>query len=211
METGGRHVDRVADLEGGVRTILREAGTYYSLGTTLRAPPPRRPEGYSIELLSTRPGVAIQVRRHLVPRNGGDAAKEAVEAVALFGAAASGLPVELRLGEASRRPGLPPRREVVFEVRIPIASLELEEKAGAHDADVELTFLCVDTTGDTSDPVTFEAHLRVPDGEWESAREATWPWGGKLVVRSGSQRVTVTVRDLRSDRIGTAEAEGRFD
>lgn len=142
-----------------------------------------------------------------MPREPADAAREASEALVLFGGAPSGLPVELRIGKGTRRSGfLRARGEVAFEVRIPIASLEFEERKGAHEADVELTFVSVDLKGDVSPPMTMKAPLRVPDGDWEKARQATWPYDGKFIARPDTRRFTVTVRDVRSNRVGTAEA-----
>lgn len=202
----------MSELSKGVRRILREAGGSYSLGATV-SDPPKSADGFRVELVSRRPGVVIHVRPHAVPRPAGERAREAAEAVTLFGGGDGGeveLPVELRLHGDERSRG-PRRREVGFEVRIPISALELEEKAGARQADVELIFLAVDGAGDVSDPVTRTARLRVPGKEWEAARTATWPWGGKLVVRPDTRRLTVTVRDIRSNRLGTAEADRRID
>ena len=199
----------MSELSKGVRRILREAGGFYSLGATV-SDPPKSADGFRVELVSRRPGVVIHVRPHAVPRPEGERAREAAEAVTLFGEGEVELPVELRLRGDERSRGHW-RREVGFEVRIPIWALELEEKGGTRQADVELIFLAVDGAGDVSDPVTRTARLRVPGKEWEAARTATWPWGGKLVVRPDTRRLTVTVRDIRSNRVGSAEADRRID
>ncbi len=194
----------------GVALIRRAAGTYYSLGATPTAPA-RNADGYKVELVSKRPGVTIHLRKHVVPREAADPAREMAEASVLFGASASDLRVELQLGDGRKHASLLPRRDVVFVVRIPIASLEFEEKKGVREADVELTFITVDAKGDCSEPVVLKAPLRVPDKDWEIARQAVWPYEGKFVSRSGAERFTVTVRDVRSNRIGTADASAKLD
>lgn len=209
-QTGGLHIDHRNDLSVGVGLIRRAAGTYYSLGATPAAPA-RNADGYEVELVSKRPGVTIHLRRHVVPRDAADPAREMAEAAVLFGASASDLPVELRLGDAKKRSSLLRRRDVVFVVRIPIASLEFEEKKGVREAGVELTFITVDGKGDCSEPAVFAAPLRVPDEDWELARQAVWPYEGTFVSRPGAERFTVTVRDVRSNRIGTAVAAARLD
>lgn len=193
----------------GIGLIRRSAGTYYSLGATPVAAA-RNADGYKVELVSKRPGVTIHLRKHVVPRDAGDPGCEAAEASVYFGASASGLKVALHLGDAKRRGSLLPRRDVVFEVRIPIASLEFEEKRGVREADVELTFISMDGKGDASDPIVMKAPLRVPDKDWEEARQAEWPYEGKFVSRPGAERFTVTVRDVRSNRAGTAEASAEL-
>jgi hypothetical protein len=210
-ETGGLHIDRLNDLIPGIETIHRAAGTYYSLGATLEATR-RKTDGNRVELVCRRPGVKLHLRRRVVAREASDAAFEATEASLLFGATGSALPLEFRLGDGKRSGRLlAPKREIVFVIRIPIASLELEEKNGAREADVEMTFASVDARGDVSAPVVIKAPLRIPEAEWEQARAAIWPYEGRLVSRPGEQRYVVTVRDVRSNRLGTAEVTGRFD
>jgi hypothetical protein len=165
-----------------------------------------------VELVCNRPGVKIHLRRRVVAREAADAALEMTESSLLFGARDSGLPLEFRLGDGKRGGRLlASRREIVFEVRIPIASLEVEEKHGVREADIEMTFVSVDAKGDVSKPVVIKAPLRISDAEWERARAAVWPCEGRLVSRPGEQRYVVTVRDVRSNRLGTAEVTGRFD
>lgn len=177
----------------------------------MTVPPRRRDEGYKIELVSKRPGVTIHLRERVVPREDADPAKELAEAAIVFGATSQDLPVQLELGDTKKHASLPSRRDVDFEVRIPIASLEFEEKDGVRQADVELTFLTLDGAGDTSDPIVLKAPLRVPDQDWERARHAVWPYTGHFVSRKGDERFTVTVRDVRSNRLGTAEALAKLD
>lgn len=165
-----------------------------------------------MELVSTRPGVKIQLRKRFVARDETDDAAETTESSLLFGARESALPVEIKLGKGQHAGWfLAPRREIDYEVRIPIASLELEERDGVRLADVEITFAAVDQKGDLSKPVVVKAPLRIPDARWEEARKAVWPCDGTLVSRPGQQRYVITVRDVRSNRIGTAEVNGRFD
>lgn len=152
----------------------------------------------------------MALRQHVVPRDGGDDARERAEAFALFGTAPSDLPIELKVGEGTRRGGLLSRRDVPFVVRIPIAELEFEEKPGTHEADVEMTFISIDAKGDASEPRVLKAPLRVPDADWEKAREATWPYEGTFISRPGDMQVTVTVRDVRSNRLGTAVAAAQL-
>jgi len=165
-----------------------------------------------VEVASTRPGVKVQLRKRFVARDETDAAAEATESSLLFGARVSDLPVEIKLGEGKHGGWfLASRREIDYEVRIPIASLELEEKDGVRKADIEITFAAVDEKGDVSKPVVVKAPLRIPDARWEEARKAVWPCDGKLRSRPGRQRYVVTVRDVRSNRLGAAEVTARFD
>jgi hypothetical protein len=194
-----------------VKALRRAAGTYYSFGATLKSPPRSAKSGYRVELVSKRPGVTIHLREHVVPREAGDEARERAEAFALFGTAPSDLAIALKIGEVKKRPSLLSRRDVSFVVRIPIGSLEFEERKGVREADVELTFISIDEKGDTSEPTITKVPLRVPEADWENAKQATWSYDGTFVSRPGALRFTVTLRDVRSNRLGTAEAAAQLD
>lgn len=135
-----------------------------------------------------RKSVEIHLRERVVPREAGDAAHEAAEAFSLFSAGPTDLPVEIRLGGSTKQRGtLLSRREVAFEIRVPVASLEFATAGDVREAELEITFITIDARGDVSPPVVVSAPVRIPERSWGRMRTETWSHDGKFVTRPGAQ------------------------
>ncbi len=137
--------------------------------------------------------------------------REEREAALLLGARSDELHVELSLGpvEAADASGIGP--VVRGRVRVPLGELVFEERGGHFEASIELTFVAMSASGARSDPRSVRVPLRIPKSQWETARGGVWTYEARLAAAGGSRRYVVTLRDLASNRVGSAEASARVE
>lgn len=192
-------------LSPGIEKIVRESETYYTLGATLETPP-KGNDGYRIELVSARKDLEIRIRRRFVPRTEEDAARKENDSALLFGVRSADLPVSFVLGPAAPKKFLSRERTIPFDVRVRIDQLAFEESGDTVEAAVELTFSSARPDGAKSDPFSIRVPLWADLSEWKKKVPGVWTHSGQFLAQKGDLRFVVTVRDLKSGRIGSAEA-----
>ncbi len=125
-------------------------------------------------------------------------------------ARSSDLPVELFVG--TPEPGeTASGRRVSFSVRIPVVEMEFEERGEDVEALLELTFVSTDVGGARSEPQTIRVPVRMTRVAWGGAMRGVWTYKATLLSEKGDLRFVVTARDLKTNRIGSAEVSARVD
>jgi len=166
--------------------------------------------GYRIELVSRRTDLEIRLRHRFVPRSPEDVAREESVSGLLGEARAAGLPVQL-FAAAPQPAEDASKRLVSFAVRLPVAEMAFEDRGDEVEAILELTFVAEASGGTRSRAETIRVPVRIRKTEWGSAPSGIWTHRTTFVSDRGILRFTVTARDVKSNRLGSAETSVRVE
>jgi VWFA-related protein len=206
-ETGGQIYENRNTFKGAVDQIVREAGSFYSLGVTLSSLPKK--EEHRVEVTTRRPGVVVRTRRSFVPKAAGQAVLDRTEMALVTPDVQGDFPVEVVVGPAkSAGSG---RRLSPFEVRVPVSALSFRDVAGRKEAEIDFSFAAVEDNGDRSTPVVQRRRISIDPAAWNPEKSPFYALTGEAKSRTGNQRFVAAVRDVTTNRIGIGSASVRIE
>jgi VWFA-related protein len=191
-KTGGVAIINTNVVTPRLERIARDFNTYYSLGYT----PPHYGDGryYKID-------VKVKNRRDLQVRHREGYRDKSTEARMTDGTlAALNFPFEENPLAVALEFGKPRPRDdgfflVPVMVRIPIGKLALIPHEKSDDARVRLFIAAMDSNGGTSDVQQAPVPISIPKADVTTAQGKSYVYSVTLLMRGGSQRVAVGVRD----------------
>jgi len=191
-KTGGVAIINTNVITPRLERIARDFNTYYSLGYT----PPHYGDGryYKID-------VKVKNRKDLQVRHREGYRDKSTEARMNDGTlAALNFPFEENPLAVALEFGKPRPRDdgfflVPVLVRIPIGKLALIPHEKSDDARVRLFIAALDSNGGTSDVQQAPVPISIPKADVAAAQGKFYVYSVTLLMRGGSQRVAVGVRD----------------
>lgn len=192
--TGGRVVRDGRSLDSELARMAVELGSYYSLGYR---PPPSSLDGFhTIDVRVQREGAIIRHRHGHQGLAGVARMVDRVVAAAMAGVTDNALGVEVDIEAHEPRPD--GKMMVPVVIRIPLGELALIPAVDRHTAQISVFTLVRDDRGGLSELSERSYPLAIRNDEMSRAvgQDAEFVLG--LVVRDGSHRVAVGVRDDRS-------------
>jgi VWFA-related protein len=191
--TGGLAIVNSNRATPGLEKVARDFDTYYSLGFS----PAHAASGRYYDVK-----VRVKGRRDLVVRHREGYRDKTIEsrmadgtvAALHFASSSNPLGANLRIGDPRRQEE--GRHYVVpVDVEIPIGSLVLVPGEGTHESRVRLFIAAIDDQGDSSPVQQVTVPISIPNAEVEQARGQVFRYSVPLLMRSGSHRVAVGLRD----------------
>ena len=191
--TGGQAILNTNRVLPGLQKVARDFDTYYSLGFSPTHAANGRYHGLEVR---------VKGRRDLVVRHREGYRDKSIEArmtdgtvAALhFDTASNGrLGANLRFAEAQPQGNRLYR--VGVDVEVPIGSLVLVPRGETHEARLRLFVAALDEEGDASPVQQVMVPISIPNDEVERARGQLYRYSLPLVMRGGTHRVAVGLRD----------------
>lgn len=210
VETGGSAFVNGNDFRAGLDQFARELDSYYLLGYPL--PGPRRKPLHTVEVeLVNRRGCRLSYRQRFVERSLPALVEDRVLAALSFDPNENPLGISATSG--TPRKGTSKTWDLPVRIGVPIGKLALLPEGDQMVGQVTAYYVTRD--GDNRQSALHKADHRVavPRGEYESARRRSWPITATLVVRPGSYRIAVGVREELTGVAGYATLvlpEGAF-
>jgi len=189
--TGGTAIINTNSPAKGLEVIAEDFRSYYSLGYS----PARGGDGryHRIE-------VKTKNREHVVRHR--DGYRDRTVAARMADGVMSALNFDIDsnpLGLLIERGNEQPRDDghfiVPISVRIPIGKLVLLPQGERYVARVRLYFAALDEKGGTSEVQEVRLPIEVEPGRLEEARRGSWRYDVPLMMRRGSQKLAVGLRD----------------
>jgi len=200
-ETGGSAFVNGGDFKAGLDRFSRGLDSYYLLGYPL----PRGGRGpvHTVEVeLVNRKGCRLDYRQRFVEKSLPALVEDRVLAALSFDAAEN--PLGIAASAGAWKSGASKTRELPVRIGIPIGRLALLPEGDAMVGQVTAYYVTRGKDGKQSPLLTANHRVAVPRGDYESARGKSWPINATLVVRPGSYRISVAVRDVLTGTAGYA-------
>jgi VWFA-related protein len=190
--TGGQAILNTNRVLPGLERVARDFDTYYSLGFS----PAHAANGryHSLE-------VRVKGRRDLVVRHREGYRDKSIEArmtdgtVAALHFSAESNPLSARLRFAGAEAQANRLYRVGVDVEVPIGQLVLVPRGETHEARLRLFVAALDSEGDASPVQQVMVPISIPNAEVEAARGQVYRYSLPLVMRGGTHRVAVGLRD----------------
>jgi VWFA-related protein len=189
--TGGRAILNSNRILPQLEAIGEDFGTYYSLGYT----PSHGGDGryHRIEVKMKRKGLRASHREGYRDKPVETRMADATVAALTFGFETNPLEIEIQTGRAQARDdGF---YLVPLVVRVPIGKLVLVPRGTVHEARLRVFVAAMDGEGNTSEVQRLPVPIRIPAADVEAALSQYYAYSVQLVMRRGSQRAAVGVRD----------------
>lgn len=200
-ETGGASFANGGDFRAGLDRFSRELDSWYLLGYPL----PRGGRGplhtVAVELVN-RPGCRLAYRERFVERSMPALFEDRVLAALSFGPAENALGIAASAGTPKKGAGK--TWELPVRVVLPIGRLALLPEGDELVGTVTASYVTRGKDGKQSSLLKADHRVAVPKGEYEAARGKVWPITATLVVKPGSYRISVGVRELLTGAAGYA-------
>ncbi|MCP4660132.1 MAG: hypothetical protein GY856_32420 [bacterium] len=189
-ETGGRYGLGTSASETALQGILTDFDNHYSLGYVAE---PGDAEPRSIVVKLRRPGLQLRYRSRFRDKTAVERAAEQTQAALWIDALANPLEVTPETG------AIEPREDghfvVPLLVKVPLGKLVLVPGQTEHRGEVSMFVAVRDEKGRSSGVNRHLCPIRLPNAELLTAMGRTAACGVHLLVRSGFQRIAVSVFD----------------
>jgi VWFA-related protein len=200
-ETGGSAFVNGGDFKAGLDRLSRELDSYYLLGYPL--PRGGRDPVHTVKVeIVNRKGCRLDYRQRFVEKSLPALVEDRVLAALSFDAAENLLGIAASAGPWKK--GGSKTRELPVRIRVPIGMLALLPEGDEMVAKVTAYYVTRGPDGKQSALLKADHRVAVPRGQYESARGKSWPVNATLVVRPGSYRISVAVRDVLTGTAGYA-------
>lgn len=200
-ETGGSAFVNGGDFGAGFDRFARELDSYYLLGYPLPVRGLKPLHTVEVRLVN-RPGCHLSYRQRFVERSLPALVEDRVLAALSFDPTENPLGISASMGNAKE--GASKTWDLPVRILVPIGKLALlpegDEMVG------RVTAYYVTRGADDRQSAVHQADHRVavPRGEYGSARGKSWPITATLVVKPGSYRIAVGVREQLTGVAGYA-------
>ena len=191
-DTGGLAALNTNNIDGALDRVAEDFENFYSLGYM---PVHARPGEYHKIEVKVKEGRGLNVRHRTGYRDKMPSTKvyEGTLATLLYGAEQNPLEVRLVFGQprtsAKGKPIMP------VEVKIPIGKLALLPRETIHQGRVQVAVGVIDADGGLSAVEQQEIPVNIPDADLETARQQVFTYAAELLMKPGSHRIAVGVRD----------------
>ncbi len=203
-ETGGSAFVNGGDFKAGLDRFSRELDSYYLLGYPL--PRGGRNPVHTVEVeLVNRKGCRLDYRQRFVEKSLPALVEDRVLAALSFDATENLLGIAASAG--AWRKGASKTRELPVRISVPIGKLALLPEGDEMVGRVTAYYVTRGSDGKQSALLKADHRVAVARKEYESVRARTWPITATLVVRPGSYRISVAVRDALTGSAGYATLE----
>jgi VWFA-related protein len=200
-ETGGSAFVNGGDFKAGLERFSRELDSYYLVGYPLPRGGRSAVHTVGVELVN-RKGCRLDYRRRFVEQSLPALIEDRVLAALSFDAAENLLGIAASAGAWKK--GASKTRELPVRISVPIGKLALLPEGDEMVGKATAYYVTRGPDGKQSALLKAEHRVAVPKGEYESARGKTWPITATLVVKPGSYRISVAVRDALTGTAGYA-------
>ena len=190
-KTGGKAILNTNDVGPALKNVAQDFRTYYSLGYL----PAHAGDGrfHRIEVRVKRKGAKVRYREGYRDKSTLERMVDGTTATLKHGLERNPIGVVLSFGKAS--PGDMGHYVVPVFVDVPLGNIVLLPRSELHAGKVSLYFAALDDEGRAAEVQTVNVPIRIPSDEILSAREQSYRYEVKLLLRAGQQRLAVGVRD----------------
>ena len=190
-DTGGIAAFSTNNIDGALQNMAGDFQSYYSLGYE----PIHGGDGryHDIEIKVKRRGLKVRHRTGYRDKSAETQINEGTLAVLMHGLGKN--PLEVQLSVANGRLQEDNRYLVPFEVRIPLGKLALIPQASIHRANLRVSVAVIDGKGRLSPIEQTPVPIEIPDAGITTAKTQYYVYAAELLMRPGSQKVAVGVRD----------------
>lgn len=195
FETGGQPLidsSRINSLE----RVVADTRSYYWLGFTPEWQGDDEVHDLKVEVL--KPGLRVRTRESYQDLSRTREVDYMVESALLFGEMPWSAPLQVEIGEASRRKG---RRVLPLQVQVPLDQVTVLPQGGAYVAEVELRIMALDKAGHTSDVDVIPFEIRGGAAPKPGQRMVQ---SVEVEMRKGTEGLLVALHDPLSGNVFTA-------
>ncbi len=189
--TGGRAILNQNDVGPALTQASQDLYTYYSLGYRPVHPGDGRYHG--IEVKVRRKGVDVRHRQGYRDRSAAQRMIDGTKSALLYGEANNR--IGAKLTALPTQSGEDGRFLVPVEVHIPIGRVTLVPSGGRHLGRLRVFVGVLDDKGRQSPIEGTPLLLEIPDEDLPTATQQSWIHQVQLMMRPGSQRITVGILD----------------
>ena len=193
-ETGGLSILNTNDVGPGLDRVAKDFDTYYSLGYSPSHVGDGRLYRIDVELKNKPKGWDVRHREAYRDKSVYARMADITNSTLLYGYYQNPMDVAVKVGSASPADKRG-QYHVDLQVEIPMAKVVMVPQQKFHVGRLKLFFSAMDEDGDTSDVAEVPLQLRIPNEEIDRARQASYRYSTRLLMRSGGHRIAVGVRD----------------
>ncbi|MGE0640990.1 MAG: VWA domain-containing protein [Thermoanaerobaculia bacterium] len=197
-QTGGKAIYNTNDPAKGLMTVADDFKSYYSLGYS----PSHSVDGryYKIEVRTKRKDLVVRHREGYRDKTTQSRMSDGVVSALFYDVESNGMGITVQRGREERRDD--GHYLVPIEIRIPIGSLTLIPREQTSEAKLRVFFAAMDSDGGMSPVQESLVPISIPQAEVEQAVKQVYVYTLSMVMRKGSQKLAVGVRD----EVGAAQA-----
>jgi VWFA-related protein len=200
-QTGGRALINTNDVTDGLRKIGRELTTYYSLGYRLTPTGQDRLHRVSVKVKGNR-DYRLSYRKTFIEKTLPTRIGDRVMSGLTFDIDDNPMEITLSTGESTPASG--GRWLLPVEVRVPIDKIAFVPDGDQLAGYVSVYYAARDNEGKQSDLQRTDQTIKVPAGEYESAKAKNYMIGASLLLEPGTYRISVGLRDQLTNQAGYA-------
>ena len=189
--TGGKAIYNTNDPAKGLMTVADDFKSYYSLGYS----PSHTVEGryYKIEVKTKRKDLEVRHREGYRDKTAESRMSDGVISALFYDVESNEMGIVVQRGREERRDD--GHFQVPIEVRIPIGAVTLLPREQSRDAKLRVYFAAMDTDGGMSEVQEAVVPFSIPEADVEQALKQVYVYTLSMVMRKGSQKLAVGVRD----------------
>ncbi len=192
-KTGGKAVINQNRVDGALSDIAQDFRSYYSVGYVPSHSGDGRYYEIGVKLKGDHRGWKVRHRAGYRDKTASVQMNDGVLAALHFPYSSNPLDVELSFASGERRSD--GYYLVPIEVRVPLKSLTLVPRGDVYEANANLYLAALDEGGGVSDVQQTRLPISVPAAEVETARDKSFVYKVRLLLRGGEQRIAVGLRD----------------
>jgi VWFA-related protein len=189
--TGGKAERLGGDFDGLITDMVRDLGTFYSLGYS--SPHAADGEVHRLEIRVKRPGVELRHPTEYRDKSAEQRMTDRILAALTLGSEVNDLDARIDLGKP-RKQGKG-RYSVAIDIHVPMANLVLLPSTSTHQGKLSMQLIARDEEGLFSDPVVIRMPLEVPHKDMAWALSQTVDYSTTLTLGKGLSTVAVGVHD----------------
>lgn len=191
-ETGGVVIMNTNDPGKGLQIVASDFKNFYSLGYS----PAHGGDGryHKLEVrLKNRKDLVVRHRDGFRDKTVESRMSDGVTSALFFDVESNPLQITIERGEETRRDD--GHYQVSIAVKIPLGKLVMVPQGDKQVARVRLYFAAMDDNGGISEVQESKFPIEIPAGEFADAVTKSWRYDVPLVMRSGSQKLAIGLRD----------------
>ncbi len=197
--TGGTVLSGTRNFKASLDTIIRDLGSYYSLGYRSEA---KGDETRNIAVRVNRPGIHVRARRSFTQKSAEDDMRDRVVANA-FHPVANELAISVEAGKGEQHRG---GIKVPITITFP-SDVTLLPQGDALVGEFAVYIVVANPLGDTSSIGKDVQRISIPAKVADAIRQKPFVYTSAVVVRKGEQSISVGIVDTVSGRSGFAKTK----
>lgn len=189
--TGGKAIYNTNDPTKGLLTVGDDFKSYYSLGYS----PVHAGDGryHKVEVRTKRKDFVVRHREGYRDKTAESRMADGVISALFYDVESNAMGIGVQRGsEARREDG---HFTVQIEVRIPIGAITLLPREQLREAKLRIFFAAMDNEGGMSEVQEAQVPFTIPEAEVATAVKQVYVYTLSMVMRRGSQKLAVGVRD----------------